>query len=96
MVGTVIVNSVSLTPSDLTFTAIMDLTTPSAGNTGKAILLTANQSISDLSIYGFGSATNGGGSDGQEYTFPAISINAGQHIIVCRDRQLYPIILTVA
>lgn len=85
MVGTVIVNSVSLTPSDLTFTAIMDLTTPSAGNTGKAILLTANQSISDLSIYGFGSATNGGGSDGQEYTFPAISINAGQHIIVCRD-----------
>ena len=85
MVGTVIVNSVSLTPSDLTFTAIMDLTTPSAGNTGKAILLTANQTISDLSIYGFGSATNGGGSDGQEYTFPAISINAGQHIIVCRD-----------
>ena len=85
MVGTVIVNTVSLTPSDLTFTAIMDLTTPSAGNTGKAILLTANQTISDLSIYGFGSATNGGGSDGQEYTFPAISINAGQHIIVCRD-----------
>ena len=85
MVGTVIVNSVSLNPSDLTFTAIMDLTTPSAGNTGKAILLTANQTISDLSIYGFGSATNGGGSDGQEYTFPAISINAGQHIIVCRD-----------
>ncbi|MDG1238047.1 MAG: plastocyanin/azurin family copper-binding protein [Flavobacteriales bacterium] len=84
MVGTVVVNTVS-TPSDLTFTAIMDLTTPSAGNTGKALLLTANQSISDLSIYGVGSATNGTGSDGEEYTFPAISINAGQHVIICRD-----------
>ena len=84
MVGTVVVNTVS-TPSDLTFTAIMDLTTPSAGNTGKALLLTANQSISDLSIYGVGSATNGNGSDGEEYTFPAISMNAGQHVIICRD-----------
>ena len=84
MVGTVVVNTVS-TPSDLTFTAIMDLTTPSAGNTGKALLLTANQSISDLSIYGVGSATNGTGSDGEEYTFPAISMNAGQHVIICRD-----------
>ena len=84
MVGTVVVNALS-TPNSLTLTSIMDLTTPSAGNTGKALILTANQSISDLSIYGFGSATNGGGSDGQEYTFPAVSLSAGQHIIVCRD-----------
>ena len=84
MVGTVVVNALS-TPNSLTLTSIMDLTTPSAGNTGKALILTANQSISDLSIYGFGSATNGGGSDGQEYTFPAVSLSAGQHVIVCRD-----------
>lgn len=84
MVGTVVVNALS-TPNSLTLTSIMDLTTPSGGNTGKALVLTANQSISDLSIYGFGSATNGGGSDGQEYTFPAVSLSAGQHVIVCRD-----------
>ena len=84
MVGSVIVNGQSSPPS-LTLTAIMDLTTPAGGNTGKAIMLTANQSISDLSTYGFGSAGNGGGSDGEEYTFPSISINAGQHVIVCRD-----------
>ncbi|MDC6470785.1 plastocyanin/azurin family copper-binding protein, partial [Flavobacteriales bacterium] len=84
MVGTVIVNAQSSPPS-LTLTAIMDLTTPAAGNTGKAIMLTANQNIFDLSTYGFGSAGNGGGSDGEEYTFPNISINAGQHVIVCRD-----------
>ena len=84
MVGNVIVNGQSSPPS-LTLTAIMDLTTPAGGNTGKAIMLTANQSISDLSTYGFGSAGNGGGSDGEEYTFPSISINAGQHVIVCRD-----------
>ena len=73
-------------PGNLTFTAIMDLSTPTGGsNSGKAVMLTANQSISDLSTYGFGSAGNGSGSDGEEYTFPSISINAGQHIIVCRD-----------
>ena len=73
-------------PGNLTFTAIMDLTTPIGGNSGgKAVMLTANQNISDLSTYGFGSAGNGGGSDGEEYTFPSISISAGQHIIVCRD-----------
>ena len=72
----------------LNFTAIMALsvqfitTSPSAG---KALMLTANQNISDLSTYGFGCANNGVGSQGEEYTFPNISINAGQHIIVCRD-----------
>ena len=79
------ITNCSSNASDLTFTAIMDLNTPSGGSTGKALLLTANQSISDLSNYGVGSATNGTGSGGEEYTFPAISINAGQHVIICRD-----------
>ena len=90
MVGTI--NVQSFTPNALTFTSIMDLTVPSSTYShscsscnGKAIMLTANQSISDLSIYGIGSATNGGGTDGQEYTFPSISLNAGQHIILARD-----------
>ena len=52
----------------------------------KALMLTANQSISDLSAYGVGSANNGGGTDGQEYTFPAVSVSAGQHAVLCRDQ----------
>ena len=48
-------------------------------------MLTANQSISDLSEYGIGCANNGGGTDGQEYTFPAVSVSSGQHLILCRD-----------
>ncbi|MDA7787378.1 choice-of-anchor J domain-containing protein, partial [bacterium] len=69
----------------LTLTAVTDFTTPAGGNTGKSIILTANQSIADLSIYGLGTANNGGGTDGQEYTFPAISVSAGEHILLCRD-----------
>ena len=57
-----------------------------SGSSGKALMLTANQSISDLSAYGVGSANNGGGTDGQEYTFPAVSVSAGQHVVLCRDQ----------
>ena len=59
----------------LTLTGIMDFGL--SGNSGKALMLTANQSISDLSLYGIGCANNGGGTDGQEYTFPAVSVSAG-------------------
>ena len=76
--------SINSQPS-LTLTGIMDFSTPAGGLSGKAIQLTANQNISDLSVYGMGSANNGGGTDGQEYTFPSISINTGQHVIICRD-----------
>tara|TARA_B100000768_G_scaffold69779_1_gene67056 strand:- start:64 stop:3390 length:3327 start_codon:yes stop_codon:yes gene_type:complete len=77
--------------SSLTLTGIMDLTIPSSlasisgGAHGKALQLTANQNISDLSVYGIGVANNGGGTDGQEYTFPSISVNAGEHVFLARD-----------
>ncbi len=45
--------------------------------------------ISDLSIYGVGTANNGGGTDGQEYTFPAVSANAGDRIYVARDSAFF-------
>ena len=45
----------------------------------------ANQNISDLSLYGIGVANNGGGTDGQEYTFPSIGVSSGQHILLSRD-----------
>ena len=71
--------------SDLELKGIMDLDLPTGGSTGKAVHVKAVQSISDLSIYGIGVANNGGGTDGQEYTFPSISLNSGEEVIVCRD-----------
>jgi len=50
---------------------------PLAGGTPKGIQFCASADIADLSIYGFGSANNGGGSDGQEFTFPDEAISAG-------------------
>ena len=35
----------------LTFTAVMDMSTPAGGSSGKAVMLTANQSIADLSEF---------------------------------------------
>ena len=75
----------------LTLTGVMDFTIPSSmasisgGAQGKAIEVAAIKDISDLSLYGLGVANNGGGTDGQEYTFPAISVSAGEHILVARD-----------
>ena len=50
---------------------------PLSGGTPKAIQFCATDDIADLSIYGFGSANNGGGSDGEEFTFPAETVSAG-------------------
>ena len=77
----------------LTLSGVMDFTIPSSmatvtnGSQGKAIEVAAIKDISDLSVYGLGVANNGGGTDGQEYTFPAISVNAGEHILIARDSQ---------
>ena len=83
--STSIINAQNTQVPGLTLTGIMDLTVPAGGSSGKAIQLTANQNISDLSVYGIGVANNGGGTDGQEYTFPSISVNAGEHVFLARD-----------
>lgn len=54
---------------------------PLAGGTPKAIELFATSDISDLSAYGFGSANNGDGSDGEEFTF-AGTATAGDFLYV--------------
>ena len=69
---------------DLELQGVIDFTVPTAGNDGKAVHVVATGDIEDLSIYGIGIAGNGLGSDGQEYTFDAISVNAGDHILVAR------------
>jgi hypothetical protein len=71
--------------ASLDLVGILDLDLPEGGSSGKAIHLKANQNITNLSDYGIGIANNGGGTDGQEYDFPNIVLNSGDHIIVCRD-----------
>ena len=38
-----------------------------------------------LSVYGIGVANNGGGTDGQEYTFGSIPASAGDNILLARS-----------
>ncbi|PHR30415.1 MAG: hypothetical protein COA38_10205 [Fluviicola sp.] len=58
---------------------------PLSGGTPKGVELYAGSAIADLSVYGLGSANNGGGTDGEEFTFPAISVAAGTFIYVTTD-----------
>jgi len=57
----------------------------SGTNGGKAIHLKATKDIEDLSIYGIGVANNGGGTDGVEYSFPQISVEEGDDILLARE-----------
>lgn len=73
----------------LTLKGVMALTWDGSGtNDGKAVHVKANEDIADLSLYSLGVANNGGGTDGIEYTFPAISVNAGDDILVARSPDL--------
>ena len=55
---------------------------PRAGGNPKAIEFLVVNNIPNLGIYGFGSANNGGGTDGQEFTFPSGPATAGDFIYV--------------
>ncbi|GAB5404206.1 MAG: hypothetical protein Aurels2KO_24370 [Aureliella sp.] len=54
------------------------------GGIPKAIILSATSDVADLSIYGVGSANNGGGSDGQEFTLSGTA-TSGDTIIVASN-----------
>jgi hypothetical protein len=71
--------------NDISLKGVIDFDLVSAGYTGKAIHLVANTNISDLSSYGIGVANNANGGDGQEYTFPAISLSIGDQVLLARD-----------
>jgi len=66
---------------------VLDLSVPSAGSDGKAIHLVVTSDIADLTNYGIGVANNGGGTDGEEYTFPEGSATAGMHVLVARSAE---------
>ena len=68
---------------DLIITGTFDCTL--TGGTPKGVELYVVNDIADLSIYGIGSANNGGGSDGEEFTFPADSYTAGDFIYVATE-----------
>lgn len=58
---------------------------PLSGATPKGIELYVINDIPDLSIFGLGSANNGEGTDGEEFTFPAVSASAGDYIYVATE-----------
>lgn len=58
---------------------------PLTGGTPKGVELYVVEDIADLSVFGLGSANNGGGSDGQEFTFPADAASAGDYIYVSSE-----------
>jgi len=58
---------------------------PLSGGVPKAVEIYVIEDVADLSLYGIGSANNGGGSDGEEFTFPAVSASAGDYIYIASD-----------
>ncbi|RCL75087.1 MAG: hypothetical protein DBW72_03665, partial [Flavobacteriales bacterium] len=72
--------TVSSSDVALIITGVID--GPLSGGVPKAVELYALSDIGDLSEYGLGSANNGGGTDGQEFTFPSVSVNQGEYIYV--------------
>ncbi len=71
----------------LLISGVFDAQPGAAG--AKGIELKALQAIPDLSIYGIGSASNGGGSDGEEITLPAGSLMAGECVYIAADSALF-------
>ena len=79
--------SCSASQNALALQGIIDFTVPLGGNNGKAIHVVASADIADLSSFGIGVANNGGGTDGEEYTFPAASVSEGDDILVLRSEE---------
>lgn len=75
----------------LIITGIID--GPLTGGLPKAIEFYVTADIADLSEYGVGSANNGGGTDGQEFTFPAVPATAGDYIYLASESTGLPAFL---
>lgn len=78
MVGTITVEQAVSGSNAMILTGVVD--GPLPGGLPKGIEVYVTEDINDLSAYGLGSANNGGGSDDQEFTFPAESVSAGSYI----------------
>ncbi len=71
--------------ASMVITAVFD--GPLSGGTPKGVELYVLADIADLGAYGIGSANNGGGSDGVEFTFPSGSVAAGTFIYVSSEAE---------
>lgn len=69
--------------SDLVITAVFDGNLP--GQLPKGVELYVINDIPDMSVYGLGSANNGQGTDGLEFTFPEDSHPAGTYLYVATE-----------
>lgn len=58
---------------------------PLSGGVPKGVEIYWPEAVADASVYGLGSANNGGGSDGEEFSFPAIAIAAGSYTTVASE-----------
>ena len=77
--------SANLCLAELQITGVFD--GPLTGGLPKGVELYSDNAIADLSLYGLGSANNGGGSDGEEFTFPSVALAAGQYVYVASESQ---------
>ena len=68
---------------DVVITGVID--GPLSGGVPKAVELCVLNDVPDLSAYGIGSANNGGGTDGEEFTFPAGAASAGTFLYVASE-----------
>jgi uncharacterized protein len=73
--------------NDLILSGVVD--GPLTGGLPKAIQVYVANDIADLSQCGLGSANNGGGSDGQEFTFPAVSATTGDYLYIASESAFF-------
>jgi hypothetical protein len=59
------------------------------GGNPKSIILQAAAPVADTTLWGVGSANNGGGSDGQEFTLPAGAAATGDVIVIAGNADSY-------
>ena len=77
-------SSTAIQANDLVISGVID--GPLSGGVPKAVELFVVNDIADLSTYALGTANNGGGTDGEEFTFPAgASASAGTYIYVASE-----------
>lgn len=75
--------SVPLMAQDMVITGVVD--GPLTGGVPKAIEVFILNDMLDMSVCGLGSANNGGGTDGQEFTFPADGVTAGTFLYLASE-----------
>jgi predicted extracellular nuclease/endonuclease I len=60
---------------------------PLSGGTPKVLEFYVSRNISDIGVCGFGSANNGKGSDGEEFSFPTGPVAGGSYLYVATENE---------